>query len=240
MSDVLLGNSGNWVAARNGTGARVGSINPEEVLVGHGGEWRSVWTRSDPVVVSLDATTVESFRQNASMQWNPTGNAGYLYVGAFAGTFPRDLIGCAAFNVATLVANLAERPVVKSAEVRFRREGAGGAGVSSATGTIYGFTYNGAVGSGTPDYDLLDASNAGSVTFAGGSPMGWSHNVTVPLTPQVVARIAAGQALALSARTSGWSTNKGATDSIYSRHLGPSTSSPAGRKPTLVVTLDYV
>lgn len=240
MSDVLLGSGGNWVAARNGNGARIGSIPPEEVLVGHGGQWHSVWTRSDPVVVTLDATVVESFRLNNNMQWNPASAPGLAIIGAFAGTFPRDVIGCAAFNVATLVANLAERPVVKSAEVRFRREGSGGAGSSSATGTIYGFTYNGTVNSGTPDYGLLDASNAGSVTFTGGSPMGWAHNVTVPLTSQVVARIAAGQALALSARTSGWSTNKGATDSIYSRHLGPSTSSPAGRRPTLVVTLDYI
>lgn len=236
---IYVRDGGVWKNIPNGTRFRVRSggawISPTQVSVRDAGVWKQVWSKSDPVTLSFDALAVANFRLNNTFTWCPggSGDCDYFYVGAFGGTFPRDYIGVASFDSSALNSAMNTRPNVISAEVRFRRDSS--SGTSSASGTFFCGTYPDAPNVGTPNYSSIDMANAGSQSFSG---INFNDDLTVPLTAQVVQRIRTGDSLAGSLRTSGWDINKG-TDAGYSRWRGPLTGSPAGRRPTLVVTLDF-
>jgi hypothetical protein len=240
MPGINVRDGGVWKNIPNGTkfNVRDGGVwkNPTKVAIRDGGVFKDVWFKSDPVTLSFDATAVDSFRLNNTYVWCPggAGTCDYFFIGAFAGTFPRDYIGVAQFDSAALNTAMNTRPNVVSAEVRFRRDST--VGTSSASGTFFCGTYTDPVGGANPNYNKVNMANAGSQAF---SSLGFSTDLTIPLTSQVVGRIRTGDTLAGSLRTSGWDTNKGSTDAGYSRWLGPATGSPAGRRPTLVVTLDF-
>jgi len=239
VSGIYVRDGGVWKNVPDGTKFNVRSggawINPTQVSVRDGGIWKQVWSKSDPITLSLDALAVGNFRLNSSFTWCPAGSGScdYFYIGAFAGSFPRDYVGVASFNSSALNSAMNTRPNVISAEVRFRRDSS--AGLSFASGTFFCGTYPTAPGVGTPNYSQINMSNAGSQAFSG---LGFNADLTIPLTAQVIQRIRTGNSLAGSLRTSGWATNK-STDAGYSRWRGPLTGSPGGRRPTLVVTLDY-
>jgi len=240
MPGINVRDGGVWKNIPNGTkfNVRDGNAweNPTKVAIRDGGQWKDVWFKSDPETVTLEATAVDSFRLNNQYVWCPggAGTCDYFFIGAFAGSFPRDYIGVAQFNSTLLDEKMSVRPKVVSAVVSFRRDSM--VGTSSASGTFFCGTYLDPVGGANPNYNKVNMANAGSAAF---SNLGFSTNLPVTLTSQVVGRIRNGESLAGSLRTSGWDTNKGSTDAGYSRWLGPATGSPTNLKPTLVVVLDY-
>lgn len=252
MSKLKRWNGSSWVTVPDGSAVKYwnGSnwVVPSAVRYWTGSTWAVAWAKADPKTLTFYANFTTNLRHSGGgALYDSTGTAANdaaadLYIGRYGGSYPYhflSLIGFGLSNYGTsLAAELAARPVIKSASLRLYR--LPGAGLGSPSGTLSTGIWTQSGASNLPATTLSGTYNDWS-TMSTTSINGWSYDTAkwFNVYGGQIQDLAAGKVLAISEVTSGY-TSSGGTTNAYSRLYGLASGFNSSKTPLLQITLDYV
>lgn len=248
MSILKYWNGSTWVLVPDGSAVKYwnGStwVVPNSVKYWNGSTWVTAWTKASPKTITLYADFATNLRHSGfGAVYDSSATAGNdaaadLFIGRYNGSQPYHFLSLIGFNSATLAAELATRPVVKSAALRLYRKP--GAGYGSPAGDLVTGIWTQSNARSLPATTLSGTYND-FTPYAATSIDGWAYDTTrwFTMNGQHVLDLAAGKVLSISEVIGGFTTS-GATTPAYSKIYGLAEGYNTSKMPAITVTLDYV